>query len=214
MPDVPFATLCAIDADPGDRSPSSVDDEVVVRARGGDRQALERLLRDNYDRVFAVCRRLTGNDADGADAAQEAMIALVRGLPNFDGRSRFTTWAYRVAVNASIDEMRRRGRRPGVSLDELASAASGASAGGVASALVAGSSGGVPEATIDRLDVDAALLQIPVLFRAPVVLRDLCGLDYQEITEVLSLPGGTVRSRIARGRSMLADLLGPSRSEP
>lgn len=183
----------------------------MVRACGGDRKALERLLRDNYDRVFAVCRRLTGNDADGADAAQEAMIALVRGLPNFDGRSRFSTWAYRVAVNASIDEMRRRGRRPGVSLDELASAGA---VGGVASALVSAPGGGAPEATIDRVDVDAALVQIPVLFRAPVVLRDLCGLDYQEISEVLSVPGGTVRSRIARGRAMLADLLAPSGSEP
>ena len=181
----------------------------MARARDGDRQAVEQLLRDNYDRVFAVCRRLTGNDADAADAAQEAMIALVRGLAKFDGRSRFSTWAYRVAVNASIDELRRRGRRPGLSLDELASAPGGALSG----ALLAGPGGGAPEATIDRVDIDTALLRVPVTFRAAVVLRDLCGLDYQEISEILSLPGGTVRSRIARGRSLLADLLGPARTE-
>ena len=64
------------------------------------------------------------------------------------------------------------------------------------------------------MDVDAALRRLPVEFRAPVVLRDMCGLDYAEIAEVLQLPPGTVRSRIARGRAALVQLLEPSRSEP
>ena len=61
---------------------------------------------------YAVCRRITGNEADAADAAQEAMIAMVRGLARFDGRASFGTWAYRIATNASLDELRRRRRRP------------------------------------------------------------------------------------------------------
>jgi len=80
-------------------------------AQGGDRRALDALLRAHYDRLYAVCRRLTGNDADAADATQDTLIALVRGLRGFDRRSRFTTWSYRVAVNASLDELRRRRRR-------------------------------------------------------------------------------------------------------
>ena len=66
----------------------------------------------DYDRIFAVCRRVIGHDADAADAAQEAMIAIVRGLAKFDGRSSFSTWTYRIATNASLDELRRRQRRP------------------------------------------------------------------------------------------------------
>jgi RNA polymerase sigma-70 factor (ECF subfamily) len=165
---------------------------LVAAARQGDRGALERLLSRHYDPVFAVCRRLTGNEADAADATQEALIAIVRGLPRFDGRSRFSTWIYRVAVNASLDELRRRKRRP-EPLESLATAA------------VVGEA----TAAIDqRLDVDAALRALAPEFRAAVVLRDLCGLDYAEIGDILQVPAGTVRSRIARGRANLAPLLG------
>jgi RNA polymerase sigma-70 factor (ECF subfamily) len=180
-------------------------------ARNGDSRALDQLLRQHYDRVFAVCRRMTGNDADAADATQEALIAIVRGLPRFDGRSRLSTWVYRIAVNAAIDEQRRRRRRPHVILDLWASAsAAGASADGRSQD--AGASTSIPpdreiEQVADRLDVDAALLRLPVEFRAPVVLRDLCGLDYAEIAEVLDLPAGTVRSRIWRGRAALVPML-------
>jgi RNA polymerase sigma-70 factor (ECF subfamily) len=204
-----IATLLHIEGDPVGTAHDQADPEdeaLVARARDGDRGSLEVLLRNNYDRIFAVCRRLTGNDADAADATQEAMIAVVRGLPRFDGRSRFATWAYRIAVNASIDELRRRSRRPSVDLDELAD--------GPVRVLAAGASGSPdPEGVADRADVDAALMGLPVEFRAPVVLRDLCGLDYAEIAEVLDLPPGTVRSRIARGRSSLAAMLSPARSD-
>ena len=179
------------------------DEDLAVKARHGDRVALERLLRNNYDRLFAVCRRLTGSDADAADATQETMIAVVRSLDRFDGRSRFATWAYRIAVNASLDELRRRSRRPAAGLDEdVAMSAAGR-----------GAAGGGSDQVIDRVDVDTALMGLPIEFRAPVVLRDLCGLDYDEIAEVLGIPGGTVRSRIARGRASLAASLRPDRSQ-
>ena len=84
----------------------------MTAAQAGDRGALDQLLRRHYDRMHAVCRRITGNEADAADAAQEAMIAVVRGLARFDGRSAFGTWVYRIATNASLDELRRRRRRP------------------------------------------------------------------------------------------------------
>jgi RNA polymerase sigma-70 factor (ECF subfamily) len=165
----------------------------VAAAQRGDRRALEDLLRRHYDRLHAVCRRLAGNDADGADATQEALIAVVRGLGRFDGTSKFSTWAYRVAVNATLDELRRRARRQAAPLDDLPASA----------AAVAG-----PDVA-QRADVDAALLKLPVEFRAAVALRDLTGLDYAEIAEVLGIPPGTVRSRIARGRAMLLPLLAP-----
>lgn len=139
---------------------------------------------------------MTGNDADAADATQEALLAIVRGLPRFDGRSAFGTWAYRVATNACLDELRRRKRRPEPASDTIALL--GASEAGSAVDAVAGA----------RVDVDAALLQLPLDYRAAVVLRDLCGLDYAEIASVLDAPVGTVKSRISRGRAMLADLLG------
>jgi RNA polymerase sigma-70 factor (ECF subfamily) len=137
---------------------------------------------------------MTGNDADALDATQEALIAVVRGLPRFDGRARFGTWVYRIATNACLDELRRRRRRPEPGLPE-------------AERPVAGSAPALDTAVTDRVAVDEAITGLPPEFRAPVVLRDLCRLDYAEIAEVLAIPPGTVRSRIARGRAFLARVL-------
>lgn len=172
------------------------DQALVGAAVAGDRGALEQLLRRHHERIAAVCRRMTGNAADGADATQEALIAIVRGLDRFDGRSTFGTWAYRIAVNASLDEMRRRRRRPADSLDQSDRERPEAS--------VDASDGAV----VDRLALGPALAALPEDFRAAVVLRDIGDLDYAEIAEVLGVAVGTVKSRIARGRALLTKQLG------
>lgn len=187
-------------------TPPADDAALVAAAQAGDRAALEALLRRHQDRLYAVCRRLTGNDADAADACQDALIAIVRALPRFGGRAAFGTWAYRIATNAALDELRRRRRRP-----EPAEAV-GDGAVGDGAAPEAGRGPG-PTAAVDaRLDLDAALAGLPPEFRAAVVLRDLCDLSYDEIAEVLDIPPGTVRSRIARGRAALADALDAGRN--
>ena len=184
-----------------------LDDRQLVQASlHGDAEALDRLLRLHYGRIYALCRRMTGNDADAADAAQDALVAIARGLAagRFDGRARFGTWAHRVTVNACLDELRRRKRRPGP-LDgtDLEAGAPMTPAGP-----------DLAEGTADRVDIDAALLHLPAELRAAVVLRDLCDLDYAAIAEVLEVPPGTVRSRIARGRATLAGLLGNPAAAP
>ena len=73
---------------------------------------LDSLLRDHYSMIRSVCRRILLNDADADDATQNAMIAIARGYETFDGRSTFSTWAYRIATNSALDELRRRKRRP------------------------------------------------------------------------------------------------------
>jgi RNA polymerase sigma-70 factor (ECF subfamily) len=168
-------------------SDPSVDNALAIAARAGDRNALEQLLHAHADRIHAVCRRILGNPDDALDATQEAMIAVARGITRFDGSARISTWIYRVATNAALDELRRRNRRPLPTEAEIAS----------------GSSSDATGAVDARLDIDAALASIPEDFRVAVVLRDLCDLDYAEISAVLNVPIGTVRSRIARGRAAL-----------
>jgi RNA polymerase sigma-70 factor, ECF subfamily len=144
------------------------------------------------------------------------MIAVARGIRRYDGRAAFTTWAYRVTTNACLDELRRRSRRP-------------LPGGATVAGFVTGGDGGGPdrddrrppvdlrvdvESVVDRLDVDTALAQLPPDFRAAVVLRDICDLDYAEIGRVLDVPAGTVKSRIARGRALLADRLGNPSAAP
>jgi RNA polymerase sigma-70 factor (ECF subfamily) len=173
-------------------SPDS-DADLARRAAGGDRSALEVLLGRHADRVHAICRRVVGDPDDALDATQEAMIAIARGVSRFDGRSAFTTWLYRVATNAALDELRRKRRRPRPT-NELPD---GSPAAGL-----------IDDAVAARLDVDQALAALPVGYRVAVVLRDLGDLDYPAIAEILDLPVGTVRSRIARGRAQLKAALG------
>lgn len=165
----------------------------MARAQEGDSAAVNQLLGRHYDRLYAVCRRVAGNDADAADGCQEALLAIVRGLPRFDGRSTFRTWSYRVATNACLDELRRRNRRP-VAVSEIPEGTS--------------DEPGIDQQASDRVTLDEALSQLPEEFRVPIVLRDVAGLDYAEIASNLDIPPGTVRSRIARGRRHLAKMLG------
>jgi RNA polymerase sigma-70 factor, ECF subfamily len=169
------------------------DDVLARRASDGDTAALDELLRRHVPLVHSVCRRILGNPDDALDATQEALLAIARKIGSFDGRAKFSTWAYRVATNAALDEGRRRSRRP-VPTESLPERRA---------------PDGEADATIaDRLDVDAALAGLTPEYRAAVALRDLVGMDYAEIGVVLGIPPGTVRSRISRGRAALADRLG------
>jgi RNA polymerase sigma-70 factor, ECF subfamily len=171
-------------------------DEVLARrAADGDSGALDALLRNHMALVHGVCRRILGNPDDALDATQEALVAIARKIGSFDGRSKFSTWAYRVATNAALDEARRRSRRP-VPIESLPEPGRSSHASPTDAGIA------------DRLDVDAALAQLTPEYRAAVALRDLVGMDYAEISDVLGIPPGTVRSRISRGRAALADLLG------
>ena len=154
---------------------------------------MNRLLESEYERIYAVSRRIMGNDADAADGCQEALLAIVRGISRFDNRSKFSTWAYRVATNACLDEIRRRKRRP-IPAEEVAD--------------TPWTGQGHDAQTTDRLVLTDALDQLGDDFRLPLVLRDIVGCDYREISELLDIPPGTVRSRIARGRKHLSSKLG------
>lgn len=166
----------------------------------GSSAGLDGLLRDHYSLIRAVCRRILQHDSDADDATQNALISIVRGYDSFDHRSSISTWIYRIATNAALDEMRRRQRRPmplgSATLDSVE---------------------GADTRDLDRFhEIDAvdqlsqALAQIPEEYRVALVLRDVADLEYEEIGQVLGVPIGTVRSRIARGRGRLADILGNS----
>jgi len=179
----------------------AAEDELIRRAQTGDRAAADVLLRQHYDRVYAIARRITGNDADALDATQDALIAIVRGLPRYDGRAAFSTWVYRVTTNACLDELRRRRRRP------LPTEV-------VPDALSTGPETQWEDMLAQRDELDTGLMQLPEQYRAPLVLRDVIGMDYAEIAAALELAPGTVRSRIARGRAALANALAGNQTDP
>jgi RNA polymerase sigma-70 factor (ECF subfamily) len=184
------------------------DDELVAAAQRGDGAAMDQLLRRHYDRAHAVCRRIAGTSRDADDAAQEAMIRIVRNIHKFDGRSAFGTWVYRIATNTALDELRKRKRRPMLHLvdDDDERGTPRESADELAHRHV--------ESVVDRLAIDAALAELPEDFRIPVVMRDVGDLDYAEIAAEIGVPVGTVKSRIARGRRMLIETLGNQDGSP
>ena len=153
----------------------------------GDRRALELLLDRHADRIHAVCRRIVAHPEDALDATQEAMIAIARGITGFDGRAAFSTWCYRIATNAALDELRRKRRRPVPAHPDAPEPVSPGSAPHD-DRRPRGSTSTPPCSTL------------PEEFRVAVVLRDLCDLDYAEIAEVLDMPPG---------HGPVADLPGP-----
>ncbi|MFD7414418.1 RNA polymerase sigma factor [Kitasatospora purpeofusca] len=170
------------------------DEELVPRAVAGDRCALEELLRRHRTTVLTVCAGITGNREDALDACQNALIRVAGAIGSFRAEARFTTWLRTIAVNAARAELAQRKRRPYPVLDE---------------ALPVEAVRAVDGSVTDVVRVQQALAALDVDFRAVVVLRHLCGCGYEEIAEVLGIPIGTVKSRLARARQELVRLLRP-----
>ena len=174
------------------------------RAKEGDQGAFERLVMDNQNRVYSLALRLCGDREAAADLAQEAFIKAWQGLGSFQGESSFATWVYRLATNLCIYFLRMKTRRegvePSVSLDDSDS--------GWAEPADRESD---PQLVLERSERGRALARglasLPGWQRQVLVLRELSGLSYQEISQALDVDLGTVKSRIARARLSLRKIL-------
>lgn len=182
------------------------DEDVVAlyvdatRPRGERETAFAEVVRRYERRVFGICLRQLGNRTDAEDAAQDTFVHLARRAQQFRGDSRWSTFVYRVAVNACRDLQRREGRRPHVPVADVTEAQLGA--------------GVTPDTAPDEvtgretaLVVQAALAQLDELSRTLIVLCAIEGLSYPEAATVLDMPVGTIKSRVFRARARLADLL-------
>jgi RNA polymerase sigma-70 factor, ECF subfamily len=168
------------------------DAELVARASGGDDRAFAELVKRHERRVYNLAFRMLGREEDARDATQDTFLSCYRRLSSFRGEAAFTTWLHRIAVNASYDMLR---RRKGTTLgqDDLPEPPPSPDHGDRAAAAV---------------DVQRALMQVVVEYRAVLVLCDLQGHAYDEVAEMLSIPLGTVKSRLHRGRIALGRVLG------
>lgn len=171
------------------------DRDLMVRTASGDRAAFTELMERHQDMVFAVSLRMMRNRDLAFDATQETFITVFRKADRFSGESAVSTWLYRVATNTCLDLLRKEKRRRAEAIpdhhDEPDSRA------------------GEPFDSVEvRPDIHAALAAIPEDFRAAVVLCDIQGLSIAEAGVVLEVPDGTVKSRVFRGRRLLAEKLG------
>ena len=181
------------------------EQELVARARRGDESAFEALVTENEKRIYNLCRRLTGNQEDAAELTQEAFLNAWRGLGRFQGESSFSTWLYRLATNACIDFLRKEKRRQSlsmtVSLDD----------GVEARQAELPDERYAPEGALERAEARRAVAEglerLTLEHRQVLVMREIHGLSYAEIGQVLGLEEGTVKSRIARARGALRKVL-------
>jgi RNA polymerase sigma-70 factor (ECF subfamily) len=179
-------------------------DEALLAAHlRGDPRAFGELVARHERRIYGLCLRILGNREDAEDAAQEAFLAALRKASSFRRAAAFSTWLYRIAVNAATDQARRRGRARLTALDPE-------DAG-----LAVASGSELGEAVAVAVAVQAALTQVPEEFRVAVVLCDLYRVPYADAAQILEVPVGTVKSRVFRGRLALAEQLAdPPDTEP
>lgn len=178
------------------RRAPDVPAEILAACRAGDRDAFEALFRRTEDYVYSVALHTVGDEARAADVTQEVFLKLLRGIRRFEARARFSTWLYRVTVNAALDHAR--AVRPAVPVEEVEA---------MDATELRSPEGLSPEAGLIRRrtasGVRRAMGRLPATLRAPLALRYLAGLSYREIGETLGLPGGTVASRLSRALEAL-----------
>lgn len=173
----------------------SIDDmALMVMVAKGDREAFSTLMRRHEDLVFSVAVRVMGDRQAALDATQETFLTVYRKADRFRGEAAFTTWLYKVTTNTCYDLLRKMRRRHTEPLPETNDPPD------------LGAQGGFESVDLKPL-IETALAELPRDFAVAVVLSDIEGLSLAEIAEVVDAPIGTVKSRIFRGRRLLAEQL-------
>ena len=170
------------------------DESLLAAHLRGDPRAFGVLVTRHERRIYGLCLRILGNREDAEDATQEAFLAALRKAASFRRAAAFSTWLYRIAVNAATDQARRRGRSRATTLDPE-------------DAGVADPGVDLGEAVTAAVAVQTALTKVPEEFRVAVVLCDLYRVPYADAAQILEVPVGTVKSRVFRGRAALAACL-------
>lgn len=180
-----------------------VDEELIARVRQGDLDAFNQIVAAYQDRIYNLCLRMLGSPEAAEDAAQEAFISAYRSAGKLRGAN-VRSWLFRIASNICIDEVRKRQRRPFVSLDRPSSDED-------ARPVDVPDEGPGPEKRTLQSELQAAvqqaLLELPGDQRLAVTLCDLEGFRYEEIADAMGISVGTVKSRISRGRARLREAI-------
>lgn len=189
----------------GDPNPRA-DDDLVRRLQAGEDAAFEDLVRLHGPRMLAVARRYLPVEADAEDAVQDAFVSVARSIGAFEGGSRLSTWLHRVVVNAALMRIRARSRRPERSADEDTLEAATGSAGrpGAPCATTEGASKAELRSLV-REEID----RLSEPHRIVLVLRDLDGMDLDQVAAVLGIGLTTVKMRLHHGRRALRAALEP-----
>lgn len=174
----------------------ALDPTLMARVADGDHGAFTQVMSLHEDRVFSVCLRILGDREKALDATQETFLTVFRKAGQFKGNAAPGTWIYRIAVNASYDQLRKLKRRRANPLPDSIDIEDMGAEQEIESAAM-------------RPEIQAALAQVPRDFRAAIVLVDIEGMSLPDAAAALGSPVGTIKSRLFRGRRILAGILEP-----
>ena len=190
---------------------SQTVEAVLERAMRGDPAAFEEVV-TLYERlVYNIAYRVLGNSEDAGDVTQESFVRLYKNIRSLEDVKHLKPWLCRVAHNLCIDELRRRKARPSESLDAAHELEDGA-----VSRQLEDKTPGPEEAVLLKEELEQlerAIAKLPDEYRVMIVMRDLSGLSYQEISEATQLEMGTVKSRLSRARARLREVFVREQSE-
>jgi RNA polymerase sigma-70 factor (ECF subfamily) len=181
--------------------------DAIVRAKQGDAEAFQMLYEMHKRRVYSLCLRMTANTAEAEDLAQEAFLQLFRKIATFRGESAFSTWLHRLSVNVVLMHLRKKSL-PVVSLEETTQGGEEDSPKkdfGADDVALAGS--------IDRLQLQKAVENLPPGYRTIFVLHDVEGYEHNEIAKIVGCSIGNSKSQLHKARMKLRDLLKMERAE-
>jgi RNA polymerase sigma-70 factor (ECF subfamily) len=191
----------------GVRTERECDQLLVERVQSGDKRAFDVLVSKYQRRLMRLVSRLVHDPAEAEDVVQETFIKAYRALRHFRGDSAFYTWLYRIGINTAKNFLVTQGRRTPTSTDADAEQAEAFDDGDNLRDI------NTPESMLASKQiaetVNAAMDLLPLELRTAIVLREIEGLSYEEISDIMACPIGTVRSRIFRAREVIAEKLRP-----
>ncbi len=196
---------------------SELDDELMQRFQKGDEGAFNHLVRRHQRPLINFIARFTGDKDNAEDLAQETFIRMFKAADRYKpGRAQFKTWMYFIAKNLCKNELRNRGRRDRFRVDNIATKNNTLGTNDEQIDIIASAPADAafqPDIALERKElrnaIQKAIADLPDQYRFPLILRDIQGLSYDEISKILELRSGTTKSRINRARLMLKDKLKP-----
>lgn len=184
---------------------SESEKDLLKKSKSGDIEAFERLIEGYQTRVFNIAYRMIRNHDDAADLAQEVFIKVYRYIKNFKEESSFSTWIFRITKNVCLDELRKRKNKHIISLDEEIKLNDGEVVRQIES------KDDTPEMLAEKKEIreliNNAIDDLSAEHRIVIILRDIQGFSYEDISKIIECPEGTVKSRINRARKALKQKL-------
>lgn len=189
---------------------ASIDLKLVKRSRKGDDEAFSALVARYQGKVYSIALGMTKNREDAMDITQDAFVKVHRYLENFQGNSSFYTWLYRIVVNLCIDHIRREGRRANSDFDEKTNYAGVIQEG---TDIFSHRMDSNPSKVLGRKELAAriqeAVNELPEYHRAVIIMREIEGLSYEEMSKTMKVSKGTIMSRLHHARQKLKKSLEP-----